>query len=70
MCRFRAKKKSMGHHTQHVLSKLQGTIMDLSQSSAEMPGARAPKIFTVGQIICGSLVWSVLHGTFQAPKIL
>jgi hypothetical protein len=68
MCRFRAKK--IGYHTQHVLSKLQGTIMDLSHSSAQIAGNRAPEIFTVAQIICGFSVQSVLHGTFQAPKIL
>jgi hypothetical protein len=39
--------------------------MDLSHSSAQMPGK-----FTVAQIICGSSVRSVLHGIFLAPKIL
>jgi len=44
--------------------------MDLSHSSAQTPGAKAPEIFTVEQIICGSSVRIVLHGIFLAPKIL
>ena len=57
-------------HKQHVLSKLQGTIMDLSHNSSQMPGARAAEIFTAAQIIRGTSVRSVLHGIFLAPKIL
>jgi hypothetical protein len=44
--------------------------MDLSHTSAQMPGAQAPEIFTVAQIVCGSSVRSVLRGIFLAHKIL
>jgi hypothetical protein len=44
--------------------------MDLSDSSAQIPGAPVPDIFTAAQIIYGSSVRSLLHGIFLAPKIL
>lgn len=61
--------KNIGCHTQHVLSKLQGTITDLSHSGAQMPSARVTEIFTVAHI-CGSSVRNVLHGFLLPPKIL